>query len=569
MLLYLNFKLSDLAQDIQQGLNEPKHQFKKQSLLATLVPPNNRYGLNIVEFYNLRVKDTDLGSVSSTLNREKMLTLSLIRQPPSFARIRRTWETMRTFWEGVESDFEAAKVIVEVDERIQIQGKFTRNGSASELSKVSHTYELKIDGINVSVVCISSSGEFFTFITADNLQRVAPLLSAPKEAYINYKAAADYVVEKIEMSRKSNIAFEIQESAGYNHSNQILGTLQVSDAHLKQFKYTPAITILAEPRTFMAIVPADKAINVANAIKAKYEVEMGKVRNRLPLTLGIVFAGSRTPLPAILDAGRRMLGQPTKADLWEVVGKVNKKVDEGKPNSVIKEVELTLKSDKNGYKFSINVPTVMGDEKVEDAWYPYWCVEEDSSGNRPSGRQRQFESWNGKEWVHVLNLEVSEEKDDTDKKGDTVHFAPSRFDFEFLDTAARRFEISYEDNKRRGSVHPARPYYLEQLNDFTRLWGMLSNNLFTSQIHNLIEAIETKRLEWQAKSDNPTFENMIRMILKNADWKIPADYDHLVDIDYLVGAACSGQLADVFKLYVRILKKPSEVDKVEETNDNN
>ena len=57
----------------------------------------------------------------------------------------------------------------------------------------------------------------------------------------------------------------------------------------------------------MALVPADKALDVAQAIKTKYETEMGKVRNRLPLTLGLVFAQARTPLAAVLDAGRRML----------------------------------------------------------------------------------------------------------------------------------------------------------------------------------------------------------------------------------------------------------------------
>ncbi|MBU1247394.1 MAG: hypothetical protein KKB70_01745, partial [Proteobacteria bacterium] len=51
---------------------------------------------------------------------------------------------------------------------------------------------------------------------------------------------------------------------------------------------------------------------VAQAIKEKYEREMGKVRNRLPLTLGAVYFGRRTPLAAALDAGRRILRHPAR-----------------------------------------------------------------------------------------------------------------------------------------------------------------------------------------------------------------------------------------------------------------
>ncbi len=78
-----------------------------------------------------------------------------------------------------------------------------------------------------------------------------------------------------------------------------------------------------------------------------------------------------------------------------------------------------------------------------------------------------------------------------------------------LDTAARRFEISYERDMRRGLAHPARPYYLEELNDFRELWEILSSRLKTSQIHHLIEIIETRRMTWDAKKDDATFQNMI------------------------------------------------------------
>lgn len=313
--------------------------------------------------------------------------------------------------------------------------------------------------------------------------------------------------------------------------------LQITDVRSEGPSYTPAIPILSEPRVFMAIVPADKVMKVAQVIKKKYQVEVDKVSNRLPLTMGSIFAVRRAPLPAILNAGRRMLQQPTADEIWtvETVGL----------SSSSKEVELAMK---RGEQFlSIKASTVMGDNKTEDVWYPYWCVEEDSSGAAPTGRQRQFKGMNGKEWVHICNL----------KEGDVVHLMPSRFDFEFLDTAARRFDISYDNAKRRGLFRPARPYYLEQLDDFEALWKALSGGLATSQIHNLISIIETKRMEWSAKGDDTTFQNIVRDALNNANWE-PRPEQKI--FEQLYGAALSGQLADVVELYIRILKSEPHAD---------
>ena len=419
--------------------------------------------------------------------------------------------------------------VKEIGTRIVIHGTFLSGRSAWGRPIPSHTYELKVDTVNLSIIC-TNNGEF---ITADNLQRMATLLGAPKEATQNYTNAAQYVFERIQAKK----TLEIAEPAGYGRLNQMPGLLEIGTIHQEQhFPYIPAITLVNEPRTFMALVPAQDAWKTLEKIKEKYEKEMGKVRNRLPMTIGAVFADNRTPLPAILDAGRRMLKQPTTDECWIV---------EQKLDSSSGEVTLTLKN--ATHLLSVKVPTRMGDRTTEDVWYPYWCVEKDAAGNTPSGRERHIQGVDGKEWVHVRDLNL----------GDVVHFRPSRFDFELLDTAARRFEISYDNGIRRGSYHPARPYYLEELNDFKMLWQILSPGLVGSQIHDLIELIETKRTLWDAKKDDATFQRMVRDALSNASWHSrPTE----AELDRLEQAALSGQLTDVFELYVRILKNATEID---------
>src|SRR5213078_944878 len=105
-------------------------------------------------------------------------------------------------------------VIGEVDRRISIEGKFIPNVSNSKSPTVSHSYELKIDGINLSVAC-TVEGKFCTFYTTDNLLRVATLLT--KKSYqqyntdtLKYDAAAKDVLERI----NPNSLLEIQEPAG-------------------------------------------------------------------------------------------------------------------------------------------------------------------------------------------------------------------------------------------------------------------------------------------------------------------------------------------------------------------
>lgn len=543
------FDLGTLIRNIQEGLTNPTKAFNDKSLLGGLVLKDSRDKTNRVQkFYDLRISGTDLDQISSLSDPER-LALEMIRLSPSFSRVRRVWETTQTFWEEITSDFKV--ILGKIGQRLRIRGTFVPGAKSQDTLGISHTYELNLGAVNLSVTCIAD-GEF---LTVDNLSRVALLLNAPEESHKDYSSAANYVLYRLLSRDKSGQGFEVEEPTGYGSPNRVLGMLYITDVKTEGPSYTPAISLLSEPRVFMAIVPADKALKVAQVIKDKYEAEVGKVSNRLPLTVGNIFTGRRTPLPAILEAGRRMLKQPTQDDCWVV-----KNIGPALPRSPWPS-KITITLEKDSQSLPIEMQTGMGDGKTEDIWYSYWCVEKDKNEVRPLGRTRQFVGADGKDWVHITDL----------YEGDVVQFMPSRFDFEFLDTAARRFEISYDDGKRRGSSHPSRPYYLEQLDEFDRLWNILSNGLATSQIHNLIEIIETKRMEWLTKQNEAVtetermewlakqiaFQGIVRDALNNANWE-PRPEQKI--FEQLNGAALSGQLADVVELYIRILKSEPRAD---------
>lgn len=521
------FSYTQLLTDIQEALR--RRQFKNKTLLSNLVLKNARGG-TFEDFYNLQVSDTDLGEVCSAHGPD-ILALAMMRQNPSFARIRRVWETTRTFWQevlptGKDADVRQSLVAGKVGitlSRLEIRGTLqSEDAKDKERLGPYHTYDLMLPrGVKLSVVWDGQC-----FITCDNL---------------NYLAGKGQLDRPVHEVLQKGTTLTIEEPVGYGGKNKDWDKIAITDAQPLPGEYTPAIPILAEPRTFMALVPADRALEVVKDIKAKYEREMGKVRNRLPLTLGAVYFGRRTPLAAALDAGRRMLRRPGQTVQAEVAA-----ISSVKPWP--KKIALTLKLGER--EIVVSVPTVMGDGKTEDCWYPYVFVKQPATDYPLAKRERKFQApcpWvldeQGKPqelWlVHAGEL----------KKDDVIYFTPSTFDFEYLDTTARRFEVSYAGGQRRGADKRQRPYLLEELDHIEKVWAEVSK-VSTSQFKALVALIESKRQDWQqptgdaalSLSEGDPFRQLCRDVLKHAG----------VHSETLECAALSGMLNDALELHLTI-----------------
>ncbi len=447
---------------------------------------------------------------------------NVARKNSSFARLRRVWETTRAFWQEVcPTDERIPLADSVVGQRVKQAGTrleiIPGNGTGLGLGPF-HTYELVLSGVRLSVVWDSRD---LRFITCDNLD----YLAQPEQLGQSVKQALE---EAHAQSRK----ITVEEPVGYGGRSNVWGRIAVKSVNPLPDVYIPAIPILAEPRTFMALVPADKALDVVKAVEEKYETEMGKVRNRLPLTLGVVYAGRRTPLAALLDAGRRMLrrlGQTAQAEVLSISA----------VNPWPAAVDVTLRLVER--EITIPVPTVMGDGQTPDVWYPYWQV-----AGKPTDRNRWFVGPDGEHWVHVCDL----------RPGDTVAFTPSTWDFEYLDTTARRFEIAYDgDGRRRGPTRRQRPYLLEEIGAFEQAWGEI-RRLTLSQIHVVEALIEDKRRAWEEPTGtlevSPTFRQFVSDVLREAG----------IHGKVLEHAAIAGMLADVLELHLSIHKEkpqPKEV----------
>jgi len=152
--------------------------------------------------------------------------------------------------------------------------------------------------------------------------------------------------------------------------------------------------------------------------------------------------------------------------------------------------------------------------------------------------------------VHVCQL----------NKGLQVFIRPSRFDFEFLDTTGRRFEISYDSEGRRRQRR-TRPFLLDDLDRFNEIWDQMKN-LALSQRYQVIQSIEATRESWFGRDEqnksggDPVFKQFVQDTLAGAAWgdhpwkKIDEKLQ-----DKMVRAGVTGELADLAELHMEIMKE--------------
>jgi hypothetical protein len=438
---------------------------------------------------------------------------------PSPARLRRIWETTQRFWETAldEKDSEGHPLLPHAPRRLLLCGKLQKEPGAPALAK-QPICELLIQGFKLSVVWDGDR-----FIVCDN------------PAY--FQETTGQLLEGV---LQPGSCFPLFTSGGYKKQDQKIGKFTIEKIE-HGTSYLPFIPLLAEPQIFMALVPADRALEVVKAIKAKYEREMGKVQNRLPLHLGLVFASRRTPLQAILEAGQAMLLHiPSQAQTW----KVKSTQSDGQT--------LTLELEGNGKQIDWRVPLKMGDGATEDQWYPYVYVQTDAE---PSDRPRRFQAFNPwlkqNAWlIHAGDL----------KEKDRIYFTPSTFDFEFLDTASRRFEVYYDKNGRR--PRRTRPFYLQDVERLENLWNKHFRYLNRSQFSQMLQTIEAARERWDIPRgdealQNEIFRQFVADTLANASWPKGHAWKDLSDDrqTQLIEAAVRGELADWAELHLEILKE--------------
>ena len=115
---------------------------------------------------------------------------------------------------------------------------------------------------------------------------------------------------------------------------------QIVASGSKENAYLPYRVISASPDLLLMIAPADKAVEITEAIYDRYLDEFGKAYGRLPLSIGHIFFAQHQPMFGVLDAARRMEEQfrvsheaePKSRDLPVPVERLPSTLGDGTPD---------------------------------------------------------------------------------------------------------------------------------------------------------------------------------------------------------------------------------------------
>ena len=387
---------------------------------------------------------------------------------PSPARLRRVWETCRRFWtdtvekqilENHEYGEDSTNVALRRT-RLFVTPDFTSNW------KENVPYDGAVSGQPVSLLWRAAE---MNFVTVINLQLAAGAVKTPQELQQRWSGCDAEIGDPGNPRRR--IRFKIEAVTPATHS---------------WAQYRPHLSLLASPDQFLALIPARDSLEIAKKIQEEYQKQFGKVQNRLPLFLGLVFFNRKSPLMAALDSARRMLKQVEfHQEPWQI----------GSSCPSADGFTRHLRLSRNGERISYDIPVKMGDGKTDDIWYPYFFFEGEPVA--PSLRFRHNSRW----LVHINDLHDS----------DKVLIKPARFAYMYLEHTAQRFEFDLEKDAM----------LLDELPQLAQMWKEIREapDMTNTRLQAIHALFETKRVAWRVgddtAGDRKTFRHLVETTLKH------------------------------------------------------
>ena len=309
--------------------------------------------------------------------------------------------------------------------------------------------------------------------------------------------------------------------------------------------------ITKTPNIYMAIVPADKALEVTKSIYNKYIEQFGKVMGRLPFSIGNIFFKRKMPMFVVLDSGKKMLNNFDQLNRKKKIAFHVERREEKSANFFTLSTTL-LKKKSNAYKRTIqwNLPGKLGNCEV-DYYHSYFIV--DSKKENLSDRSTFFRTIAG-DVVHFKEIE----------EGDTLYVRPNFYDFEFLDSNIRRHKIRIDGASRRKSNianFRSKPFLLDEVDQkLITVWkyliqGKQLRGITDAKLRNLQSLWLTKYQEWSVNLDEPDSCNMW---IKFVEASVKKEFPNIIEQDkienVLLETIKNGVFFDMLELYLGILK---------------
>jgi hypothetical protein len=452
----------------------------------------------------------------------------------SFARARRIWETTRNFWVEVVADDMMAKVSGMAKRRRLKLFPFKDSQLTNSLSPY-HSYEAQLyDPAKSKILArFAALWDGECFHVTENSGRLKEKLG---EGAIQEKFSQDKVLRVFPEDSR------LQERDPQVVQAKIQQPEEIADA------YCPLIDILTQPALAMFLVPAQAALAYAEKIKEKYDREMGKVKDRLPLNLGIVYFPKEIPISAVLDAGRRLVRHRQGPEIW--------KIEEVKQRTGL---DQELNRCEFYYDFIFSAPKRDKRNKVALITMRFAIARGDG---QPDSAHTKFLKYEGDPSQPIDKTKFTICPIAELKPGDWVRMAISHFDFVFLDQAGKRFELALPPDEisryheTLNAPRGPRPYLLENLPQFSEIRDLLQKlppGQHASDLHAIRDLLLQKYRAWKlgfGDSAEPAFRSLAEQVVRK-EFGLNLNSD---EAKKLLAAITNGVFFDALELYMHIMK---------------
>ncbi|RLB13072.1 MAG: CRISPR-associated protein Csx11 [Deltaproteobacteria bacterium] len=305
----------------------------------------------------------------------------------------------------------------------------------------------------------------------------------------------------------------------------------------KSNSFYPYRTIAISPAIFLVLVPADKAIKISQFIHKEYARQFGKVTGRLPISVGNIFFHKKMPMFVVLDAARRMISNFEQLH-QKAISLI---VKEHTPNWQIRatqEIDLLLEDKDTKQTIKWKLPLRLADCQM-DYFHPYMMFQEQSpnlNGEDVMRRKSYLPAVDGSPLVHFSDI----------KKRDLLISHPNYYDYMFLDSTTRRFDL-YLNSDRRKNTNPLeypKPMFLEKLEEIELLWSYLRSlpDLTDTALRNIESLLREKPAQLNCLADSVITKGLG---VKKSSMLFNPFYN----------AIKNGLFFDCLELYLRILKQ--------------
>jgi len=192
--------------------------------------------------------------------------------------------------------------------------------------------------------------------------------------------------------------------------------------------YIPFQTISKSPHLMQCLVPAKHATYYAKQLSDAYYSRFGKVVGRLPLAVGILTFRMQMPMSVVMDGARRLVENFHNS--WQTLQKVTAR---RKGNNIqFEDADLKIEN-------SFSMDLALGDSRT-DFYHPYLLLDKEHVDETLKSKPGYFETVLGPV-IHMGDLD-----ENSDQK---ILWMPNYFDYEHLDSSARRFDLSIEKGPKR------------------------------------------------------------------------------------------------------------------------